>query len=112
MSTPQDRPKRPTPAEIAERAELVEAIDAASKGLRTKRQARKAIDDKIEAYLRHADPKNTGWKFGGWKFDFETVKQGVIWASRFPEFNGPDLADQCKAEAGTKTRLRADRVGS
>lgn len=109
-STTDNAPKRPTPALLEERAQLEESRLAAGRESRRVEKAIAAIDQKIEAYVRHAEPKKLLVRFAGYLMRIGTRRASVRWKDELVDRCGHDVARELEESAGVTERLFVEPI--
>jgi hypothetical protein len=107
-STTETAPKKPTKALLEERAELVAKADAASKEASNYRRALVKIDERLEAYVRHAEPKSLVVNFASWVIAIVAKKKPVSWKNELVDRCGADVARELEESAGLTERLTVE----
>jgi hypothetical protein len=107
-STTETAPKKPTKALLEERAELVAKADSASKVASNYRRAVAKIDERLEAYVRYAEPKSLCLKFATWVLAIVPKKKAVSWKNELVDRCGADVARELEESAGWTDRFSVE----
>ena len=110
MSTPTPRPKRPGRQDLARRDAIAQQLAEIKRKTDALRRELKTIDEGLEAWLRHAEPKGLAAVVCGWRLAITNVAKSVSWKSALVARCGAEAAAEDAAQAGTREAFLVERA--